>query len=372
MNGTFELTVSSLPRAQLFLFLETPPPVRAGVSNKRRTMRIPRLSVIIPTYNRSTLLVEAIRSVLAQSFTNFELIVIDDGSVDSTSQVVAAIKDERLRYLWLPHRGISAALNNGLLHARGGYIARLDSDDLWLPNMLATLVSFLDSHPEIGVAYGKGQAIDHQGRILTHTQGLPERFPNDSLRSLLYEDCTCNIALVARRECFEKAGPYDETMLAHEDWDMWIRVARHYPFFFVDQLLAYIRWHDGNFTGINSPHFETILTTRAAPLDKLFNDPELPQTVRTMKSQAYTNVFLYSGQRWMQRRAWRRAANDFIQAVKTSDRPLVTATRVAWLSIATPLLKRTEAGRRAITAIAGFRRRLRERPEQLVVRRQNN
>ena len=148
---------------------------------------LPKLTVIIPTHNRARYLDQAIRSALGQTYGDFELIVVDDGSTDTTVELVGAYRDRRLRYLSQPHRGISAAVNLGIRSARGCYIARLDSDDLWFPDMLATLVPVLDAEPEIGVVYGRGQGIDHAGRRLPHTLGLPERFPGDSLRSLLYD-----------------------------------------------------------------------------------------------------------------------------------------------------------------------------------------
>src|SRR5262249_52459656 len=149
-------------------------------------------------------------------------------------------------------------------------------------------------------AYARGQVMDARGRVLPNLQGLPERFPGDSLRSLVYDDATCNVALVARRECFERAGPYDEELVTSEDWDMWLRVARHYRFAFVDEGVARIRWHDDTLTGPASPRLAEVLGARSQPLDKLFREPDLPPAVRAMRAVAYANVDLFRGQRWLQ------------------------------------------------------------------------
>jgi len=317
----------------------------------------PTVTVIIPTYNREAYLRASIASVLGQTFSDLELLVVDDGSTDDTPGLVRSIDDRRVRYLPQEHRGVSAALNAGMRSAAGRYVARLDSDDTWLPHALATLVSVLDSQPNVGVVYGKGQAMDRDGAPLPHTQGLPPRFPDDSLRSLAYDDCTCNVALLARRECLERAGGYDETLTANEDWDMWLRVARHDSFAFVDEVLALIRWHDGNLTGPASPLFAAVLDTRTAPLDKLFAAPDLPASLRAMRALAYTNVYLFRGQRWMQQRRWDRARREFGRAWRGSEERVRTLLRIFWLGFLAPALRPYRMGRYAIDAIAHARRR---------------
>ncbi len=318
-----------------------------------------KVTVIIPTYNRAHYLGEAIESVLNQTFDDFELIVIDDGSTDNTPELVRAIGDRRVRYLQCSHRGISASLNAGICEARGRYIARLDSDDLWRPEMLSTLVAILDTRPDIGVAYGKAQAMDSAGSILTHSRGSAEHFPGDSLRSLVYEDCTCNIALLARRESLARAGSYDETLVANEDWDMWLRVARCDRFWFVDKVLASFRLHDGNLTGVASPQFVTMLDTRTAPLDKLFGESELAPSIRAIKPVAYANVYQFRAQQWLGKGDWRRAWADFRRALRVSGRPLTTAMRTTWFAFTVPFLERSAPGRRAVVAFAELRRRRR-------------
>jgi len=320
---------------------------------------VPKVTVIIPTYNRARYLGEAIASVLNQTFSDFELIVIDDGSTDNTPELVRAIGDRRIDYRQRSHNGISASLNAGLCEARGQYIARLDSDDLWHPEMLSTLVAILDTQPAIGVAYGKAQAIDSEGSTLPHVLGRAGYFPGDSLRSLVYDDCTCNIALLARRESLDRAGSYDEALAANEDWDMWLRVARSDRFCFVDKILAWFRLHDCNHTGLASPQFLMMLETRTSPLDKLFREPELAPPIRMMKPIAYTNVYLFRAQQWLGKGDWRRAWGEFRRALKMSGRPYTTTARMIWFAFAAPLLEGSAPGRRAVAALAELRRRRR-------------
>lgn len=317
----------------------------------------PLVTVIIPTYNRAAFLGEAVRSVLGQSFADFELIVVDDGSTDDTAAVFGAITDPRLRVLRREHRGIGASINAGLREARGAYVARLDSDDVWRPELLQTLVAELDARPEIGLAYGKGQAMDAGGRLLLHFQGMRPRFPDDSLRSVLYDDCTCTIATVLRREHLERVGGYDESLPANEDWDLVLRLAQQCRFAFVDQVLAQYRWHEGNLTGLRSPRFATVMDTRTTPLDKFFAQPNLPAAVTSMRPVAYENVYLFRGQRWLDAREFRRARHEFLAALRVSQTRPRTALRIIWFTLVIKWLGRTRPGASLIAFLTRQRRR---------------
>jgi glycosyltransferase involved in cell wall biosynthesis len=329
------------------------------MSCDRGSTSAPTVTVIIPSYNRSNFLGEAVASVLSQIFEDFELIVVDDGSTDETPELMRAISDPRVRYLPRSHRGISASLNAGLHAARGKYVARLDSDDLWLPDMLSTLVGVLEAKPEIGVAYGSAQEIDAAGLLQPRKLGRAEYFPDDSLRSLIYDDCTCNIALVARSEAMARAGYYDETLIANEDWDMWLRVAQFARFLFVDKVLARFRIHSGNLTGLASAHFAAMLESRTVPLDKLFVSAELSPSIRGMKPFAYENVYLFRAQQWLGKGDRRRALSEFKCAARVSGRPLTTTLRMVWFALVAPMLKRSAPGRYFISALADSRRRRR-------------
>ena len=321
----------------------------------------PAVSVLVPTRDRAHYLGDAIRSVLDQTDRDFEVIVIDDGSTDGTSGLMATIGDPRVRYLVRSGGGIGAAMNAGLRVARGRYIARIASDDRWLPRLLETLVPVLAGDPRLAAVYAAAQAMDAAGRPLRHVQGTPGRYPGDALRSLLFDDSTCTVALLARRASIEAAGGYDEALPANEDWDLCLRMALHGPFRFVDAVLARIRWHDGNLTGLSSPAFGLVLETRSAPLDALFARSELPTAALEMKATAYANVDLFRGLRWLQAGRYGRAASAFSRAIVTSDRRAETVVRIAWLAGVTPLVNRSAAGRRALRALADARRQARSR-----------
>jgi glycosyltransferase involved in cell wall biosynthesis len=318
---------------------------------------MPQVTVIIPTYNRAAFLGEAVRSVLGQSFVDFELIVVDDGSTDDTPSLLGAIGDPRLRVLRREHRGIGASINAALQLARGQYVARLDSDDVWRPELLRTLVAELDARPEIGLAYGKGQAMDASGQLLLHFQGMRPRFPDDALRSALYDDCTCTIATVVRREHLEQVGGYDESLPANEDWDLTLRLAQQCRFAFVDQVLAQYRWHEGNLTGLRSPGFDRVMQTRTAPLDKFFAQPNLPAAIAAMRPVTYENVYLFRGQRWLDAGSYTRARRELLAALRVSETRPRTTLRILWFAFVVRCFGRTRLGLFLIPLLTRLRRR---------------
>ncbi len=318
---------------------------------------LPAISVILPTRDRAVYLREAIDSVLAQHRSDFELIVVDDGSTDATPALLDAVSDSRLRVLRQEPRGISAAMNAGVGAARGQYVARLDSDDRWDADLLATLAAVLDARPDVGVAYARAQAMDPAGHPLPHFLGMPMRFPDDALRSVAFDDCTCNVALLVRRDCLDRAGPYDESLPGNEDWDMWLRVARRCAFAFVDRVLAHVRWHDGNITGLGSSWFAAVLDTRTVPLDKLFAEADLPAESRALRPLAYENVHIFRGTRLMAKGDLCRAIGEFGRAVRVSDAPGRAALRVVWFTFNASRLGRSAAGRRLASCVRGLRHR---------------
>jgi len=289
----------------------------------------PRISVLIPSYNRANLLPDAIQSVLAQTRPDFEILLIDDGSTDNTREVVATFQDERIRYTYRDNGGISAALNTGLNLARGEYVCRLDSDDCWLPTILEKHTAILDEHPDYGVVYSKARAMTPDGKPKTQILGAPAHFPGNSFKSMLYGDFGCAIATTVRMECYQRVNGYDENLKVNVDWDMWIRLARHYEFYFLDDVLANFRSHPGRSTA--SSLFNDVVLSRLTPLDKAFSEPDLPEEILTVKPLAYRNAHMDIGMKWLGVKEYKQARHHFGEAIRISRHPLQTALRVIWL-----------------------------------------
>ena len=205
---------------------------------------LPLVSVIIPTYNRAHLVGRAIRSVLNQTYQDFELIVVDDGSTDSTEKVVKGFIDDRIRYIrHNENKGGSAARNSGIEVARGGYVAFQDSDDEWLPEKLEKqLKVFEDAPPDVGVVYTRLRWLDERTRMELGPAKSTREMGGNIHTDLLEGNFIGTPTVLVRRECFDKVGVFDERLPRLQDWELWIRISEYYQFRCLDELLiiAYV------------------------------------------------------------------------------------------------------------------------------------
>lgn len=194
-----------------------------------------RVSVIIPTYNRCRLVREAINSVLAQSFTDFELLVIDDGSTDDTAEMVKTINDERCRYFYKSNGGVASARNMGLMKAGGEYVAFLDSDDLWPKEYLEGMVFTLQDASDYGVAYCGITQVYPDGRIVEgyRVKSCVSGWIAESLFNKFYVGC--QISVIRRR--LLKDFYFDESFKVMDDVDFFLRLSLRTKFLFVPGVL---------------------------------------------------------------------------------------------------------------------------------------
>jgi len=182
----------------------------------------PVVSVIIPTFNRWPMLGEAVNSVLAQSFDDFELIVVDDGSSDDTAAELAKY-GSRLQVVRTERRGVSAARNIGVGRAMGRYIAFLDSDDLWRPEKLARQTKFMAHHPEIQIC--QTEEIWIRNGVRVNPKAVHRKPSGDVFRASLELCLVSPSAVMMTRQLFRDLGGFDETFPVCEDYDLWLRIA---------------------------------------------------------------------------------------------------------------------------------------------------
>ncbi len=184
------------------------------------------ITVIIPTYNRAKRLGAAIESVRNQTYSDWELVIVDDGSTDGTAAMVRLIDDSRVRYIYQNNRGVAAARNVGLAHAGGNLIAFLDSDDLWEPRKLEVQAEFMFEHPEVAICQAGEIWIRNGRRVnpkLKHAKPSGWIF-KESLKLCLVSPS----AVMLRRSVFDCVGNFDESLPACEDYDLWLRASLHY------------------------------------------------------------------------------------------------------------------------------------------------
>ncbi len=190
---------------------------------------MPTISVIIPVYNGEKTIVNTLKSVLKQTFTDLELIVIDDGSQDSTLAVIDEIRDSRLKVFSFPNAGVSASRNRGLSKAKGEFISFLDADDLWTPDKLEAQLRALQENPQAAVAYSWSDWIDESGQFLRpggHISVNGNAYPKLLLRDFVESGSNPLI----RRQALTEVGGFDPSVTPAEDWDMWLRLAARYEF----------------------------------------------------------------------------------------------------------------------------------------------
>jgi len=226
--------------------------LRHGPTGTRESSS-PKVTVFIPTYNYGHFLGEAIQSVLDQTFQDWELIVVDDGSTDNTREVVAAFRDPRIHYVYQQNQGNPAARNNALRLARGEYVACLDADDMWFPEKLEKQVAQLDSlPPTVGLVYSDVYLFNNDdGAIIGRFLGGRRPPRGKVFDALLDTDgwFISDTGSLIRREVFDRVGLYDERLLTHEDWEMWVRIASAYEVEALDEPLARCRRHGNNLGG---------------------------------------------------------------------------------------------------------------------------
>lgn len=193
-----------------------------------------KVTVIIPTFNRGYCLAESIQSVLDQSFTDFELIVVDDGSTDNTLDVVSQFPDiQKIRLD--ENRGVSFARNRGLKQARGEWIAFLDSDDLWEKEKLATQIKWVERHPGHHAVYTDEIWIRNGVRV--NAMNKHRKYSGDIFRYCLPLCIVSPSSVLLHTELLSEDGGFDESMPVCEDYDLWLRIAKQVPFHFIEEKL---------------------------------------------------------------------------------------------------------------------------------------
>jgi glycosyltransferase involved in cell wall biosynthesis len=211
-----------------------------------------RVSVIIPTYNCVAFLPATLRSVLAQTYTDYEVVVVDDGSTDETPRVLELFRasQARIRYLSQANGGAAAARNFGLAHARGEFVAYLDADDLWYPAKLERQVAYLDAHPGVDVLHTEFTTIDDRGSILhagfNRETGRP--VPRGRCATDLLRRCHVQLSTVMeRRDWVRRLGGFDPSLVCAEDYLRWIRLGLAGAVFgYLAEPLVKYRWRIGS------------------------------------------------------------------------------------------------------------------------------
>lgn len=198
------------------------------------------ISVITPTYNRARFLPAAVASVLSQTFGDFELIIVDDGSEDNTPDVLKPfLADRRVRYVYQENQGQSHARNLALKQATGDFIAFLDSDDVWAPDKLEKQLAVFRANSEVDIVHGDEAIINEQGSVVS-LQNM-RRYSGRITRYLLADNSVSITTALVRRRCFDEMGGFDTSVGVADDYELWLRFSARYCYQYEPGIVASYR-----------------------------------------------------------------------------------------------------------------------------------
>ncbi len=267
------------------------------------TALLPRVSVIVPTYNRASMLLETLSSVCAQTLADLECVVVDDGSTDDTRARCEALaaEDARLRYVWQPNGGSAGRTRNrGVRETSAPLIAFVDDDDLWLADKLARQVGVFDREPDVGLVFGLVERFG-DGSGLWPDVPIDER---PSFERLLAGNVVPCSTVLVKRDVLERVGLFDESLRIGEDWELWLRIARTFPIRAIREPVARYRVHG---SGI-SHNEEVDIASVERILDRAEHEWHVPQELLSRARRgAHRRRARRAGSLWSALPHWWRA-----------------------------------------------------------------
>ena len=311
------------------------------------------VSIVLPTYNRLTYLRAAVESILAQSFTDWELIIADDGSGAQTRAYLGGLADEpRVRVIYLPHTGNPGAVRNiAIRSARGHYLAFMDSDDLWMPTKLAAQLVVQRANPSRRWSYTAVLRIDADGRTLSTETPGQRVVPAGSIfpRLLTLEVGVATPSVLAERSLVEELGGFDEAQSFFEDYDLWLRMSLRSEVAVVPDQLVKIRSHSEHYSadraGVYQARFR-LLDKIATEMAIASDHHAIVRAERAKNALALARVYLAAGRR--------KEALGMIWTARAD-----AAHHLAWWPQATAIAARALTPSSVLEAVHVFRRAVR-------------
>ena len=276
---------------------------------------MPKVSIVVPTYNAEGTILETIRSVQQQTFSDFEIIIVNDGSTDQTLKVLTTVSDYRLKVFSYSNAGVSVARNRGMSHATGEFIAFLDPDDLWTPDKLELQLQALQQHPEAGVAYSRTYYMDEQGKFC-HTDNAP-LLEGNIYEELLAQNFLASIGsnVLIRKEAIDSVGEFDPKLTHAEDWEFCIRLAAQWPYVAVQKPQVFYRQSLSS----ASSKVEIMEQGSLAVIEQAFQ--AAPPELQPLKNRSLSNLYQFLSQLYLTR------VNN-ASGAKQASQKLMTAIRL--------------------------------------------
>ena len=284
----------------------------------------PLVSIVTATYNMADFLSIAIDSIQNQTYQNFQHIIIDDGSVDKTDEVVKKyLADDRVEYYYQENQGQTVAKNNGIKHAKGEYVCFLDADNIWELDKLEKQISiFRDIGPTYQIIYTHQLYIDGDGNKL-NTPDI-ERFSGKISNELLFENFVTFNTVMVRKECFDELGGFDENLPRSIDYELWLRFSTKYQFYYYPEVTTHYRIWDGQMSQDKDKRYKYALRIMG---DFIKENPDILDA--SVVGRAWCHAFTCRGRHMARKAKYLEATKLFVRALRYNP-----FYRLTWKSIA--------------------------------------
>jgi len=271
------------------------------------------VSIIVPTFNDQRYVSDALKSIFSQSYTDYEIIVVDGGSTDGTLEVLKQ-QEGKITFFRQQGKGVSQAKNEAIGRSKGEYITFLDADDLWYPDKLKIQVDFLNAHPEYGFCSSDVDFFNKKG-IMVKGAISQEKKPRSGnvFDELLSNNFISSATIFLRRECFDKAGVFNEKNFYAEDTDMWLRIAKYFQLGYIPRVLSKYRVHALARTQQFDKHY--------ASLERIYgklikDDPKYFSKRKSLIGKAYYNLYRRWAYRYFEAKDYKSARQIYLKALK--------------------------------------------------------
>lgn len=274
----------------------------------------PKVSVIIPCYNASATIRETLKSIKEQTFKDYEVIIVNDGSTDDTDNILTSYAEQLnglLKIITQTNQGQTVAKNVGIRNSKGQFIAFLDSDDLWAPEKLEYQLAYMESRPHVGLCYTEGILINEKGDKIGKVNCLPSYRGNCFDKLLIKNDIVASSVMI-KREILDRVGLFDEDFKACENWDMWIRISKVSQIEYIDRPLTYYRVHLKNM----SKNMDKMYVYRLKIIDKHLPTKNRDPLILEKRNIALFFTYLAFAKQHIENLELRKARNNIIQAIK--------------------------------------------------------
>jgi glycosyltransferase involved in cell wall biosynthesis len=278
---------------------------------------MPKVSIVVPAHNAMVYLPQTIDSVLSQTFADFELLIINDGSSDHLIEWFSQARDSRIKLISQENQGVANARNTGILSAKGEYIAFLDADDIWEKTKLEKQVSCLDENPAVGLVYAWTQLINAKGKLLKFSVMHQEE--GYIWEKIVIQDVVgSGSCAMVRASCFQQVGLFDQSVAIAADFDMWIRIAAVYEFAVLKEHLVFYRQHLTN----ASKDSQQVIKAHSQIIEKSFKN--IPLELLYLRNRAYANLCRYQ--------SWIALENGDYQGAKSLFKQATLHNQIWYLS----------------------------------------